>query len=479
MKQKRHRGLRDLIDEAQRMGELVSVNGADWNLEVGALVEMVCQSAREGKAPALLFDKIKDYPEGFRIFSGGTNSTRRLAYALGFPEPSNAMDVVRNYRDRMKQDFKPLPPVEVNGGPVLENIDRDDDVDLTKFPAPFLHERDGGRYIGTDVIVSTKDPDSDWINSATYRVMLHDKNTCGIWMSPGKHGRLIREKYFAKGLPCPVVISLGHDPLLFMAANQEIDYGADEIAYAGGHRGEAYEIVRSELHGLPIPAESEIVLEGEMYGDELRKEGPFGEFMGYYASEASMAPVVKIRRVYYRNNPILCVASPSKPPTSVTFGRSIVKSAMIWDEMEKAGCPGVKAVWCHEAGASRLFNVVAIDQMYPGHVKQAGLLAMNCHAGNYAGRWVIVVDADIDPTSTFDVIWAMSTRCDPPNDIDFIRRAWSTPLDPLLRAPPFENNRAVVDACKPWGWKDAFPATAETSPELREKMRRKYPDLFG
>jgi 4-hydroxy-3-polyprenylbenzoate decarboxylase len=151
---------------------------------------------------------------------------------------------------------------------------------------------------------------------------------------------------------------------------------------------------------------------------------------------------------------------------------------MIWDEVEKAGLPGVKGVWCHPCSGVRLFNVIAIEQLYPGHAKQAAMLATNCHSANYAGRWTVVVDEDIDPTNLFDVVWAMSTRCDPPEDIDFIRRAWSTPLDPLLRAPPYHNNRAVVDACRPWGWKDDFPKVAEASPELKAKMREKYADLF-
>ena len=178
-------------------------------------------------------------------------------------------------------------------------------------------------------------------------------------MSPGKHGRIIREKYFAKGQPCPVLVSVGQDPLLFIAANQEIDYGTDELVYAGGHRGIPFEIVKSELHGLPIPARSEVVLEGEIYGDETMPEGPFGEFMGYYASPVSDEPVFKVRRVYYRNDPILCLASPARPPNNFTAARSIVKSAMIWEQVEKAGLPGVEGVWCHEAGASRLFNVIA------------------------------------------------------------------------------------------------------------------------
>ena len=175
-------------------------------------------------------------------------------------------------------------------------------------------------------------------------------------------------------------------------------------------------MVLSELHKLPMPAHAEIVLEGEMYGDRPKTEGPFGEFMGYYATTPSKQPMIKIRRVYHRNDPIITLAIPSRPPSNFTVARAVVKAAMIWHEIEKAGVPGVQGVWNHEAGAGRLFNVVSIKQMYAGHAKQAGLIAANCRSGVYAGRWVVVVDEDIDPSNIHDVIWAMSTRCDPAED---------------------------------------------------------------
>jgi len=110
-----------------------------------------------------------------------------------------------------------------------------------------------------------------------YRAMVQDKNHVTLWISPGKHGRQIREKYFKAGKPCPVLISCGHDPLLFLAAGNEIKQGLSEYDYAGGHRGEPYEIVQSELYGLRLPAHAEIVLEGEMVESVTAKEGPFGE----------------------------------------------------------------------------------------------------------------------------------------------------------------------------------------------------------
>jgi UbiD family decarboxylase len=473
-----HEDLRDLIERFQAMGELRTVEGADAHLEISALSELVV-TRYSGFDPAILFDNIKGYDPGFRILSGASNSFKRLATIIGVPIPANRLDIVKSCKARMKQEFPLIPPRVVSSGPVLENVIRDDQVDLTKFPSPFVHERDGGRYIGTEDLVVMRDPDTGWVNVGSYRIQVHSKNEVGIWISPGKHGRMIREKYFTKGEPCPVLISCGQDPLLFLSSNSDLGHGISEYDYMGGQRGRPVDVLFSELHQLPMPARSELVLEGEMYHDQTKLEGPFGEFMGYYASVASQQPIIKVRRIYHRDDPIMTLAIPSRPPSNFTIARGVVKSAMIWEEIERAGLNGVQGVWNHEAGAGRLFNVISIKQMYPGHAKQAAMLAANCQSGAYAGRWVIVVDEDIDPSDIHAVVWALSTRCDPPNDIDYIRGHWSTPLDPLLRAPPYENNRAIVNACKPWGWKDEFPVTAEPSPELRKRIMEKYPDFFS
>ncbi len=209
-----HADLREFIERAETAGELLRIKGAHWDLEMGALAEIVYHAKSE--PPAILFEDVPGYPKGMRLLSGATNSSKRLAIALGFPVPRNPLDVVLAYRDRMKT-HRPIPPKTVTNGPVLQNVDRDEQVDLMKFPVPRLHELDGGRYIGTDDLVIMRDPEENWINAATYRSMMQDRNHVNVWMSPGKHGRQIREKYFRAGKPCPVLISCGHDPLLFLA----------------------------------------------------------------------------------------------------------------------------------------------------------------------------------------------------------------------------------------------------------------------
>jgi UbiD family decarboxylase len=471
-----HADLREFIARAERVGEVTRITGADWNLELGTLAEIVCHARPE--PPALLFEDVPGYPKEMRVLSGATNSSKRLAITMGLPVPNCPLDVVRAYRDRMK-NHSPIAPKTVSKGSVLENIDRDDKVDVLKFPVPKLHEHDGGRFIGTDDLVIMRDPEESWVNCATYRVMVQDRNHVSVWISPGKHGRQIREKYFKAGKPCPVLISCGHDPLLFLAGGNELKFGLSEYDYAGGHRGESYEIVESELYGLPMPAHAEIVLEGMMTADKLAKEGPFGEFTGYYASSPSEQPLVHVQRVYHRNDPILGIASPMRPPSDFSFSKCVMKAGMIWDEVERAGLSGVHGVWCHEFGGARMFNVIAIKQAYPGHARQAGLLAASCQSGSYLGRFVVVVDEDVDPTDTFDVMWAICTRCDPAQDIETFRRAWSGPLDPILDRSSSTNSRAVIDACRPFERLKDFPRVARASPELREMVKAKFADILG
>jgi UbiD family decarboxylase len=471
-----HSDLREFLARIDAAGELLRVPGAHWDLEIGTLAEIVSHAKSE--PPAILFEDVPGYPRGMRLLSGATNSSKRLAITLGLPVPKNPLDVVRAYRDRMKT-HQPLAPRTVATGAVTENIDRDGAIDLYKFPVPRLHELDGGRYIGTDDLVIMRDPEENWINAATYRAMVQGKDRLSLWISPGKHGRQIREKYFRAGKPCPVLISCGHDPLLFLAGGNELKFGLSEYDYAGGHRGVPYDVVMSDVHGLPMPAHAEIVIEGDMVADDTVKEGPFGEFTGYYASSPSAQPVVRVQRVYYRNDPILGIASPMRPPSDFSFSKCVMKAGMIWDEVERAGLSGVRGVWCHEFGGARMFNVIAIKQAYPGHARQAGLLAASSQSASYLGRFVVVVDEDVDPTDIFDVMWAVCTRCDPAHDIEFFRRAWSGPLDPLLDQASSTNSRAVIDACRPFERLKDFPTVARASPELVAKVREKFAEILA
>ena len=236
------------------------------------------------------------------------------------------------------------------------------------------------------------------------------------------------------------------------------------------------EVLRGPATGLPIPASAEVVIEGESYPEDREVEGPFGEWTGYYASASRQEPTIRVTSVLHRNNPILSGNPPTRPPVSGhTMFPSLLQSVMIWEALEAAGVPDVVSVRSHEMGGYSFLCIVSIKQRYPGHARQAAAIASQCRAGAYMGRYVIVVDEDIDPYNTDDVLWAMATRSDPDQDIDILRRCWSGPLDPAIAVGKKGfNSRALIDACRPYEWKDQFPKVSDPSPELAKKIVDKW-----
>ncbi len=467
--------LREWLALVEKVGELREVRGANAEEEIGAATDVLQHSP---DSPVVIFDDIPGYPSGFRVLVASLNSTRRIALTLGLPVDLPKRELIQLWRKRLKE-FQPIPPVEVQDGPIFENVRRGKDIDMTVFPAPKWHPMDGGRYIGTGSFDITRDPDDGWVNLGTYRVMVHDGTRLGYYISPGKHGRIQRQKYFDRNQPCPVAMVFGSDPALFLASCTEVPYGLSEYDWVGGVRGEAVRVIRGPVTGLPLPADAEIVIEGFASPTEKLPEGPFGEWTGYYASASREEPVLRVEALYYRNNPILVGSPPGQPPDEQSRYRAFFRSALLLDELDKAGVPDVVGAWQHEVGGARMFTVVAIKQRYAGHSRQALHVAAQCHAGGYAGRYVIVVDDDVDPLDLQEVLWAMCTRSDPAESIDIIHRAWSTPLDP--RIPParrkennFTNSRALIDATRPWEWKEQYAPINVPPREVREAAHQRW-----
>ena len=168
------------------------------------------------------------------------------------------------------------------------------------------------------------------------------------------------------------------------------------------------------------------------------------------------------------------------PPDEQSFYRAFMRSARLRGDMENASIPGIKGVWCHEVGGSRLFNVIAIEQRYAGHARQVGHAAASVHTGAYLGRYTVVVDTDIDPMDLELVMWAICTRSEPAESIDIIPRMWSGPLDPRIQpGKKGFSSRAIIDATRPFEWRDQFPRSQQPTPEWRRKAMEKWGWLLG
>jgi 4-hydroxy-3-polyprenylbenzoate decarboxylase len=473
--------LRAWIAQVETLRELQHVSGAHWDLEIGAISEI---NYRRRPPAALLFDDVAGYPHGYRVLTGSLSNARRMALTLGLGPDFDTARLVQALRGKpLEWETAALrfEPDVLESAPILENVLSGRDIDLGRFPVPRWHEHDGGRYVGTGVAVVTSDPDTGRINVGAYRMMIQeDGRSATINAEAGKQGRAQYDRWFALHGKAPVLASFGHDPLLLMVAGTEVPNTISEYAYAGAMVGQKLPVVRGGVTGLPMPASAEIVVEGWLRPERVLREGPFGEWTGYYSGSTRPVPTMDIERLYFRSNPIILGAPPGKPPNDYSYMRALLKSAMIQDELAKTGVRDVRGVWAHETGGGRLLIAVSIKQRFCGHSRQTGYIAAQCQAAAYMNRFVIVVDDDVDPMNLDEVMWAVCTRCEPADDIEVMRKSWGSRVDPLLADPavPY-NSRALIDACRPFEKIDTFPRVAQASPELVRETVAKWKDLFS
>lgn len=459
--------LREYLQALQTHGEIKIIEGAECHLEIGAITELASSFPQ---CPAVLFDSIKGYPQGYRILTNFLANRFRERLVFGVSLDLSDSDAVRHWKDKLKE-FRPVPPIEVEDGPVRENLKTGKDVDLTLLPWPQWHERDGGPYICATSVV-TRDPESNYLNVGSYRFMLVNKDTIVAHVSSGHHGDVIRKKYWAKGKACPAVISLGQDPALLVAAGTNLSWGVPEYGFAGWMRGAPVEVTQGVYTDLPIPATAEVVLEGDMLPPEagMEIEGPFGEFCGYYGGGARPAPKTIIKSMLYRNDPIILGTPPFQ---GASRGVLSSRGILVWSELEALGIPNIVGV-----NYSWGMTIISIKQAYPGHAMRVAHGALAGTAG-YHGRFIIVVDEDIDPFNLEDVLWAVATRCDPETSLDVCRRIWSIKSDPRMTEEKKDSGNltgsaAIIDACRPYHWIKDFPPTTKISGDILKKTEEKW-----
>jgi UbiD family decarboxylase len=469
-----YKDLREFIERVDALGGLRRIEGADPRFEIGGITEV---AAGQPDAPALLFGGIKGFPPGFRIFTNATTNAQRAALALGIDPSLRPLDALRAWMEKRKT-LQPRKPAVIGSAAFLQNVMQDDAVDLAKFPAPVWHRHDGGPFIGSGSIVIMRDPDGGWINASIYRIQVHGRSKVTVQFDhAGRHGAIIAKKYWEQGKPCPIAVVGGEDPALFIAGFEYLPAGQSEYEFAGAIKGAPIEIYPGPLTGLPIPAQAEIVFEGHLrpMSETSLPEGPFGEFTGYYASEARPAPVMEVAAVYHRDDPILLGSPPMKPPR-FHFGLPF-RAATIWQNLDSAGVTDIVGAWQH---VSQLMTVVALRQRYDGHAKRAALVAA---AHSYMARIVVVVDDDVDPSNLHDVMWAVATRCEPSEQIDIIRNAWSSALDPRIAAADKQrgvtsHSKVIIEACRPFSWLDTFPPASALSLEEARAIEEKWGKLL-
>lgn len=453
---------REFVDVLSGTGDVVRIREeVDWDLEASAITGRSC----EINGPACFFEKLRHYPDGGRIFGAPIATYRRLAIALGMKPESSSAEVFDAYEQRITS---PIKPVIVKNGPCKENRMLGEEVSLYKFPAPIVHEGDGGRYIGTWHCVVSQDPDSRWSNWGMYRLMVFNKNTITGYLQPFSHFGLVYGKYERDRKPMPLAVAIGPDPLSALTAASSFRIGQSEADFAGALAREPIELIKCETNDLLVPANAEIILEGEILPGIRLPEGPFGEFPGYRTQGWSLQPVFRVKAVTYRNNPIICLSPEGVGNSDSKIGPSLAGAIAIKGRLKAHGVPVVDVNCPPEMGS--LLAVVSVKRCDSQILSRIiGVI----HGRRAAMPKIIVVNEDIDVFDLNEVMHAFSTRLHPVRGVSANPDSTGWTLVPYVSPEERENGKVatgVYDCTWPSSW------TKESEIPLRMSFKTAYPE---
>lgn len=399
------KSLRDFLSLLEKDGELARVKKAvDRGWEISAVMRRVLSFPSE-RRPALFFENVQGF--SIPVVVGLFVNRRRYAKALNVRE-----DEIASCWDKALRH--PISPVMVGEGPCKEVRVSGEKVDLSAFPIPtWTPERDAAPYITAPCVI-TRDPDSGYINVGNYRLMYKDKDRTGLFVNPVQDIGMMFEKYRRANKAMEVAVAIGVHPALNIVATAKVPHGLSELDVAGGLVGAPLEMVKAESVDLPVPAQAEIVLEGEVDPHYTEVEGPFGEFAGFMSPSYQM-PVFRLKAITHRRDPIYHCLVSQKPPSESSMLRAVSNGALLLRDLNSLGMTWVTGLHIPEAGCAWYHIVVAIKKGHPAHPR----VVMNAiwAAKPQLAKMVVVVDDDIDILDPFQVEWAVATRVQPARDV--------------------------------------------------------------
>jgi 4-hydroxy-3-polyprenylbenzoate decarboxylase len=416
--------MRDFLSALEQRGLLRRISRpVDRMWEPAALAKWMYQALPAEQRFGMYFENVKD--SSIPIVTGalGANSA---AYAT-------ALDVAEDgINDAWAKACRnPLRPTVVEEAMCQEVVITGAELRLSYLPIPvWTPGKDAAPYITTNTV--TRDYDTNIQNMGVYRTMVRDETSVVPNLAPGRQGHQNMLTWTGKGTVAPIAWVIGAPPAVHLAAVANLPYGVDEIELAGGMMGAPVAMVKAKTVDLMVPADSEIIIEGEILLGETAMEGPFGEFAGYMGP-VDRRPVVRITAITHRRDPVFYGYTSQMPPSESTTIQSLTNAGVMLKTLrDEMGEPSVSDVYIDLTFGGLLAHaVIAMKPGYPAHSKKVGRLV----AAMWPVKRVTVVDDDIDIRDHTHVEWAMNSRYNPARDTVLIDDVYfPINMDPSVRS---------------------------------------------
>ena len=458
--------LREFIAQLESKGDLKRIKA-----EVSPRLEMTEISDRVLRAdgPALLFERPSghDIPVLANLFG----SERRVAAAMGLGDASGLREIgkmlaflrepeppkgLRDLWDKFPvwKQLLNMPPKTVSGAACQQIVLEDEKVDLGRLPVQTCWPQDAGPLITWGLTV-TRGPAKPRQNLGIYRQQVIGRNRVIMRWLAHRGGALdFQDHVKSSGEPFPVAVALGADPATMLAAVTPIPDALSEYQFAGLLRGARTELVKCLGSTLEVPASSEIVLEGSISA-EMAEEGPHGDHTGYY-NEAERFPVMTVRRITMRREPIYHSTYTGKPPDEPAVLGAALNEVFV--PLLQKQFPEIIDFYLPPEGCSYRLAVVSMKKQYPGHAKRVMMGVWSTLRQFMYTKFIIVCDDDVDVRDWKEVVWALTTRVDAARDMVLVE---GTPIDYLDFASPVAGlgsklgidatNKGPAETARRWG----------------------------
>ena len=437
----RDQSLRGHVQNLEQQGELIHITAEVAPHENLSALGWKTYD-RLGKAS--LFSNLEGFPD-WRVCNQIIADRGKWAIALGLETD----ELISTLVERIKHPIRPSL-VESKDAPVKEVVKIGPDADLTEIPAMWHSENDPGPYIASGMAI-IKDPETGIRNMSIHRQQLLGPDRTGFLICP-RHALRIYQMYQRRAEPMPVAMVIGAHPAIYYASGFTSSYGLDELEIAGALLNDSIRLVKCETIDIEVPAEAELVIEGEVLPAEMTEEGPFGEATGTYAMEGS-TEVFRVKAITHRLDPIFYGMQCGAPMTDTQSITGTCIETVITDHLKNVeGGLDLLDVRC--LGISGLMAVVIkLRPRVEGQAKTALMAALS--SPYLHPKIAIAVDDDIDASDLRQVFWSLTTRVHAEHDVVRIpnTRIWSldnvSDIVPGMSAMYRIGTKMIIDATKP------------------------------